>query len=98
MAAGAAPTLQSTIRDWMATSPAPGSCLAISTQPFVGYQEAACKFLLSDQYPVEGVGPGTENVYPSADLDLEGQKTPYPIAIYLVNFAKWLLYEHLSRK
>jgi len=89
------PNTASTIRDWVATQPKPGSCLTVSTQPFIGYQEAIVKFLLSNQFEIEAVGPGTENVYPSANLDLEKTDVPYPMSIYLDNFAKWLMYEHL---
>ncbi len=91
------PNTASTIRDFLATSPKPGDCLAISTQPFIGYQEAIIKFFLPPQFLVEAVGPGTQNVYPTADLDLKDKpKVPYPMAIYLDNFAKWLLYEEMK--
>lgn len=89
------PNTAGTIRDWLATNPKPGTCLAISTQPFVGYQEAVVKFLLSNQYPIEAIGPGTSNAYADASLDIDMNKTPYPLSIYLDNFAKWLLYEYL---
>ena len=92
------PNTANTIRDFLSTAPKPGSCLAISTQPFVGYQEAVIKYLLPPTFSVEAIGPGTENVYPTADLDLDSSKVPYPMAIYLDNFAKWLLYEEMRGK
>lgn len=89
------PTTASTVKEWLATRPAKGSCLAISTQPFVGYQEAVIKLFLPKGFSVEGVGPGTENMYQTANLDIEGApNAPYPMAIYLDNFAKWLDFEN----
>lgn len=76
---GRRPTTATTIRDWIATNPKPGKCLAISCQPFVGYQEAVIKSILPHSFSLEAIGPALEN--------------PYPLAIYLDNFAKWLLYE-----
>jgi len=76
---GRRPTTATTLRDWIATKPSPGRCLAVSCQPFVGYQEAVIKSILPHPFSVEAIGPALEN--------------PYPLAIYLDNFAKWLLYE-----
>lgn len=76
---GRRPTTATTIRDWISTKPKPGRCLAISCQPFVGYQEAVINSILPRSFSVEAVGPALEN--------------PYPLAIYLDNFTKWLLYE-----
>lgn len=88
------PNTAGTIRDWLATSPNPGKCLAISSQPFVGYQEAVLRFFLPVAFKVEAVGPGIENMDVTADA-LSNQKIPFPMAIYLDNFAKWLLYEEM---
>ncbi|NGX40088.1 MAG: hypothetical protein KR126chlam1_01428 [Chlamydiae bacterium] len=87
------PTTASTMRDWLRSRPSLGDCLAISTQPFVGYQEAVVRAFLPKGFSVEGVGPGTDNCYPTADLDLEVPPVPYPLSIYLDNIAKWLVYE-----
>lgn len=73
------PTTASTVTDWLATKPKPGSCLAVSTQPFVGYQEAVLRSLLPRSFEVEAIGPKIEQ--------------NYPLSIYLDNFAKWLKYE-----
>lgn len=73
------PTTQSTIEEWLKTSPTPGKCLAASSQPFVGYQEAVIKSILPSTFDVDGVG--SEITY------------PYSLAIYLDNIAKWLYYE-----
>lgn len=87
------PITVSTVLEWLKTDPEPGSCLAVSTQPFVGSQEAVLRCLLPCSFKVEAIGPGTEQNYPSADLDLESPKIPYPVSIYLENFAKWLKFE-----
>ncbi len=79
------PTTASTILKWLDDSPTPGSCLAISTQPFVGYQEAVVRFFLPEAFAVEAVGPAITN------------PTYYPLSVYLDNFAKWLAYEHLAK-
>lgn len=73
------PTTASTITSWLATKPEAGSCLAISNQPFVGYQEAVLKSLLSHTFEVEAIGPRIMK--------------DYSVAIYLDLFAKWLKYE-----
>ena len=99
------PDTLATVRDWLSLLPTPGSCLAISTQPFVGYQEAVIRFALPPSFELECIGPGTQNVYPNAGMDLpagmnpdtQTKNPPYPIAIYLDNFTKWLLYEHLEK-
>lgn len=72
------PDTAATIRDWRATNPKAGSVLAVSTQPFVGYQNAVLKSLLPEEFDLEAIGPETEI---------------YPMALYLDNFAKWMLYE-----
>ncbi len=73
------PTTANTLIDWLETNPPPGKCLALSTQPFVGYQEAVARTVLPSTFSIEGIGPALNS--------------PYPLAIYLDNFAKWLLYE-----
>ena len=72
------PDTAATVCDWRATDPKPGTVLAISTQPFVGYQHAVLKSLLPPEFVLETIGPETEI---------------YPLALYLDNFAKWMLYE-----
>ncbi|MBS0629085.1 MAG: hypothetical protein JSS30_02530 [Verrucomicrobia bacterium] len=73
------PTTASTVLEWLKSNPKGGSCLAVSTQPFVGYQEAVVRSLLPTAFEVEAIGPQM------------GQN--YPLSIYLDNFAKWLKYE-----
>jgi len=72
------PDTGATVRDWKATGPKPGSVLAVSTQPFVGYQHAVLKSFLPNEFDLETIGPATGI---------------YSMALYLDNFAKWMLYE-----
>jgi len=50
------PTTGDTIEWWLKTNPEPGTCLAISNQPYVIYQDAVLKTLLPAQFPVDTVG------------------------------------------
>ncbi len=50
------PTTGDTIEWWLKTNPTPGTCLAVSNQPFVAYQAAVLKTLLPSEFPVEVVG------------------------------------------
>jgi len=88
------PNTASTVRDFLKAKPNPGSCLVISTQPFVGYQEAVVKLFLPPSFAVECVGPGTTGGYPHASQDLIHETCSYPLSLYLDNFVKWLIYEH----
>jgi hypothetical protein len=91
------PTTESTVCDWLLTKPRAGLCLAISSQPFVGYQEAVVRCFLPDGFEVEAIGPGTPT-WPKVALDIPNQNIPLPISIYLDNFAKWLYYEEEYEK
>ncbi|NGX51295.1 MAG: hypothetical protein K1060chlam2_01160, partial [Chlamydiae bacterium] len=42
------PTTESTLYAWLEAAPNPGSCLFISSQPFVNYQDAIIKFVLPE--------------------------------------------------
>jgi hypothetical protein len=78
------PTTASTVEQWLKQNPQPGSCLAISNQPYVGYQEAVLRALLPSSFVIEGVGPAPRQM-PST-------------AILLDNFAKWLYFASLEEK
>lgn len=73
------PTTDSTVIQWLKSEPMPGNCLAISTQPFVGCQEAKIRAVIPPQFHIEAVGPQIQK--------------EYPLSIYLDSFAKWLRYE-----
>ncbi|MES1224614.1 MAG: hypothetical protein ABUT20_54485, partial [Bacteroidota bacterium] len=51
------PTTATTVETWLATNPSPGTCLAISNQPYVIYQDAVLKNLLPTSFFLETVGP-----------------------------------------
>lgn len=51
------PNTMDTIVAWMNMNPKPGSCLAVTTQPQVLYQESVLKTGLPHDFMVEGVGP-----------------------------------------
>jgi hypothetical protein len=55
---GSRPTTHDTVDAWIATNPKPGSCLSISSQPFVYYQEITMKNALEKHpdFGIEGVG------------------------------------------
>ena len=78
------PTTASTVCEWLQQHPQPANCLAISNQPYVGYQESVLRAHLPSSFQVEGVGPSV-------------QGTPSP-AILLDNFAKWLHYASLKQQ
>lgn len=73
------PNTADTVNAWLATRPTPGSCLAVSDQPFVLYQEAVLRYLLPPSFKLEVVG--------AADPG------KYPLILYLDNLAKWFCYE-----
>lgn len=52
------PQTKDTIASWLQSHPLPGTCLAISNQPYVKYQDAVLKKLLPNGFWVETVGPG----------------------------------------
>jgi len=42
--------------EWLKLNPIPGSCIAISNQPFVLYQQTVIKILLTYLFQVESFG------------------------------------------
>lgn len=71
------PTTPDTVEDWLKMNPAPGSCLAISNQPYVGYQHETLCSLLPQSFDVQTVG-------------LKVCKQSDTIALYLDSIARWL--------
>lgn len=51
------PQTTDTIAAWLQTAPQPGSCLAVSNQPYVAYQMAVMQSLLPKEFELETVGP-----------------------------------------
>lgn len=77
------PNTQTTLIEWLKTKPEPGSCLFVSNQPFVGYQDAVARLNLPSAFLIETIGP------PSF--------TSVPVSIYLDNLARWLYVEKNRR-
>jgi hypothetical protein len=50
------PTTADTVHDWLATRPLPGSCLGISSQPFVLYQYLVLKEIMPQEFAIDMVG------------------------------------------
>lgn len=63
------PTTGDTVDLWMASHPTPGSCLVISNQPYVGYQDSVTKTLLPQTFTVETVGEKSEDTIIGIYLD-----------------------------
>src|SRR5262249_44795878 len=63
------PTTRGTIIEWLQTKPTPGSCLAISNQPFVLYQDAVARSALPKHFSLETVGEKTEKWTVAVVLD-----------------------------
>jgi len=51
------PTTKDTIDSWLETEPKIGSCLAISSQPYVLYQDSVLRSVISEEFEIETVGP-----------------------------------------
>ncbi|HSW74224.1 MAG TPA: hypothetical protein VLG71_03635, partial [Candidatus Limnocylindria bacterium] len=78
------PTTGDVVTAWLATKPQPGSCLCISNQPYVGYQDAVVATLVPSTFTTETVGPVLEQ--------------PEKIAVVLDSVARWLYQEQQRRK
>lgn len=50
------PTTADTIQAWIATNPQAGKILAVSSQPYVGYQDSVMQTLIPDSFDVDTVG------------------------------------------
>lgn len=74
------PSTQDTVEAWFAINPTPGSILAISNQPFVGYQDTALRRFIPATFTIETIGQAA-----SASIK---------IATLLDNMARWLYIEY----
>jgi hypothetical protein len=50
------PNTADTVVAWLATKPTPGSCLVISNQPYVVYQDAALRSALPPVFTIDTIG------------------------------------------
>lgn len=79
------PNTGDTIVAWLANNPTPGTCLVMSTQPFVGYQDTVVRTELPSTFLVETVGRGDDEDSGS-------------VLVYLDSLARWLYQEQLYCK
>jgi hypothetical protein len=77
------PNTGDTIKLWLTQMDQPGSILAISNQPYVGYQHAVLKSLMPCELKFETVG---------------NRKVSFESDIQLDNLARWLYQENVYRK
>jgi len=94
----ARPNTQSTVATWLATNPSPGLCLAITNQPFVGYQDAILKTVLPKGFTVETVGFGVPT---REELAAVGggpaAATLDAASAWLDSLARWMYQENLRQ-
>lgn len=80
------PNTLDTIAWWMTTDkPQPGSILAISNQPFVGYQNSVLRSVLSKNFLIDTVGD---------EIDANNRT----VATILDSLARWIYVEYQMRK
>jgi len=70
------PTTSDTIREWLNTNPPPNTILAISNQPYIGWQSSILNSYLPSSFQSEVVGGSSSNKLPTD--------------VYLDNLARWL--------
>ena len=75
------PNTHDTIIAWTREKPEPGTCLAISSQPYVGFQESVIKTAVSQDLIIEAVGPGIRDA------------SAIKVAILLDTCARWVYQE-----
>ena len=64
------PQTADTVIKWLKSKPQPGSCFAVSNQPYVAYQNAVFKRLMPQSFSIETGGPAPKSV-PSVSLLLD---------------------------
>jgi hypothetical protein len=75
------PGTKETLIEWLKLDPQPGECLAISNQPYVGYQDSIAKTYLPETFIITTVGPAAD------------EKTT--VEAHLDNLARWIYQERL---
>ncbi|MBM3892985.1 hypothetical protein FJ365_01115 [Candidatus Dependentiae bacterium] len=65
------PNTKDTIDCWLTKQPQPGSCLAVSNQPFNGYQDLVVRALLPAGFSLETVGFSVSPQYESVTMCLD---------------------------
>lgn len=82
------PTTADTIHEWLKKNPNAGSCLAISNQPFVGYQDTVIRTYLPSTFSLETVGEGIP----------EKERQTLNIAVILDSIARWIYQLNIYKK
>ncbi len=75
------PSTNDIIKQWLKTKPEYGSILLVSNQPYVGFQDATARSLLSKNFSIDSVG---------------SKSTEQKQNIYLDSIARWLYQEHIA--
>lgn len=65
----ARPTTGDTVNAWMELQPQAGTCLVVSNQPYVSYQDSVTKTLLPQNFAVETVGKKSDDINIDVYLD-----------------------------
>lgn len=76
------PSTWDTLRQWLSANPMPGTCLMVSNQPWVKYQDAVARCSLPEEFPLKTVGAKS---LPSYRLRA---------GVMLDNVARWLYAEN----
>ena len=71
-----------TFIDWLKQNPESGSCLVISNNPYIGYQDLVARTFLPSDFKIETVG---------------SQGSGEKVSVYLDNLARWLYQEKQRR-
>ncbi len=79
------PTTGDTISTWLATQPMPGSIIAFSNQPFVGYQHSVLLTYLPGNFTVQTVGEQIDH-------------NNLNVAVILDTLARWIYQEQIRTK
>ena len=74
------PITADTVHSWLASNPLPDSCLALSNQPFVCYQDTVIRTYLPSEFYLETVGEGIS----------KSERKELKIAVTLDAIARWL--------
>ena len=74
------PTTEDTIREWLTSNPLPGTCVAVSHQPYVSYQHSVLMTFLPDTFGLDTVG--------------ERSSETLGVEVYLDTVARHLYQEH----
>lgn len=77
------PTTKDNVESWLASNPIPGPVLAISNQPYVGYQDSVFRDYLPNNFELETVGSASEG--------------KDKVATLLDNIARWTYQENKRR-